>query len=103
MEADATLEAGTVDADAVLIIGREDETVEMMFKTPDRFLYCAKAPYANIDLASPLSGESNSRIPWMRGNMSFLLESGETGRLSRTEKRVSAATKPLHSVSNEIF
>jgi hypothetical protein len=43
----------------------------------------------------PLKGVSKAISPWMRGNIRFCLESEETGRLSRTEKRVSAATKPL--------
>lgn len=43
----------------------------------------------------PLKGVSKAIRPWMRGNIRFCLESEETGRLSRTEKRVSAATKPL--------
>jgi hypothetical protein len=43
----------------------------------------------------PLKGVSKAIRPWMRGNIRFCLESEEMGRLSRTEKRVSAATKPL--------
>lgn len=43
----------------------------------------------------PLKGVSKAIRPWMRGNIRFCLESEKTGRLSKTEKRLSAATKPL--------
>jgi len=44
----------------------------------------------------PLYGVSKAMTPWMRGNMSFCFGLEETGVLSRTEKSVSAATKPLN-------
>jgi hypothetical protein len=50
-----------------------------------------------MERARPLYGVSKAITPWMRGNMSFCFGSEDIGLLSRTEKRVSDATKPLNS------
>jgi len=70
-------------------------TVEKIFHTELMFWYWEKAPYANMERERPLYGVSKARRPLMRGNISFDFGSWETGRFSRTENNVSAATNPL--------
>ena len=54
-----------------------------------------KAPYTNMDRASPLKGVSNVSRPWMGGYSGVLSSTSLARRSSRTEKSASAATKPL--------